>query len=347
MSYLACLYLALAVRAAGAQLSRPLIEEFLSRLGSPRDDEFLEALFRLLQPVIASPRETVVSPALPPSMASDKSARPPVREETSENSPLEQDDGSEGRYLYGVVKARGPQADLGVMGVDGNPVFLIRERDVAAIVHACPPEPYQSDDPQKVTEWLQAHQSVLETAMGKWGTVIPSGFDTILKGVLPDPDEVVREWLRDTYDQLERTWQRIEGKGEYDVGIGWDAGAAERWARASSREIGQLEAGLASLSPGLAYLERQRLETLVAEVLENACSDYARRFLQQISSCCAETKVEAMAKIGQDEHVVLKVACLATPGEAESLGTVLDEIALSPGFAVRFTGPWPPFAFVD
>lgn len=338
MSGLATLYLALAIRAAGLQLSRPLIEDLLARLGYPCEDEFLDALFRLLQ--APAPHST-------PAAAAGDMTLPPLPGTADPASPEWQESSLEGRYLYGVVRTGESQGDFHAVGVDGNRVFLVRERDLAALVHACPPEPYQSDDPKRVTEWLQAHQSVLEAAMAKWGTVIPTGFDTILKGRAPDPDEVVRSWIRDAYDRLDRTWQRIEGKAEYDVEITWDAGAAEREARAASETIRLIEAELASLSSGLAYLQRQRLDKAMAEAVGSACSAHARRFLDEISSRCTETKPEAVARTGQGEHLVLRVACLATTSQVEKLGEALDTIAAIPGFSVRFTGPWPPFSFVE
>lgn len=340
MSELSCVYLALAIRAAGRELTRPLVEDLLARLGSSCSGEFLDALFRLLQlPVSAAGDATV--PILPPL---------PVEEEVAGGSaetrpPQEASD--EGRYLYGVVRTGRSGADFHAVGVDGRPVFLVREGDMAALVHACPPEPYQSDDPEVVTGWLQAHEAVQEAAMSTWGGVIPAGFDTIFKGSPPEPDRVVRDWLRERREHLERAWQRVEGKAEYGIEISWDAAAAEKEVRAANETIRQAEAGLGALSPGLAYLQRQRLDKAVEEAVRAAAAGHARRFLEAISVHCAETKVEEMAKTGQERHLVLKLACLVAAGEVEKVGEALDAIAAMPGFSVHFTGPWPPFAFVE
>ncbi len=365
---MSCLYLALAMRSAGCQVTRPVMEELLARLGSPCAGEFLDALFLLLRsvgctgegavPILPPPPiEEVIAPpsADPQAPVATRGQDAGTREEgghaegagaSARVGPTE-DEGAEGRYLYGVVRTAGSRADFHAVGVDGRPVFLVREGDMAALVHACPPEPYQSDDAEVVTEWLQAHEAVQEAAMSTWGGVIPAAFDTILKGSQPEPDRVVRDWLRERWEHLERTWQHVEGKAEYDVEISWDAAAAEKEVRAASETIRQAEAELAALSPGLAYLQRQRLDRAVEEGVRAAAVGHARRFLEAISAHCAETRVEEMAKTGQESHLVLKVACLASAGQAEGLGEALEGVAAGPGFSVRFTGPWPPFAFVE
>ncbi|MCL6450448.1 MAG: GvpL/GvpF family gas vesicle protein [Acetobacteraceae bacterium] len=400
MSELACLYLALAARAAGRKVDRALLQALLGVLGAPCRGEFLEAVALLVESpaaessaVMAAARPSpAAAPSEPPAAAAPPDPSTSTRTDPATALPPLAPGGPEGpegvagapragalqgRYLYGVVRLDGAAGDLqaqgpdqggdgpdgapddgescqapqeptvGVTGLNGEPVYLVQEGELGALVHACTPVPYQSDDPGRATAWLEAHYAVLQAAMARWGGVIPASFDTVLRGEEPDADAVVRRWLVERRAHLCQIWQRIAGKAEYGVEIAWDAAAAEQEARAANPEIARLEGELASLSPGLAYLQRRRLDQALNETVGAAAEAHFRRLLEAIRPWCSEVRVEAAARIGQGHHLVLKAACLGGPAEAERLGEVLEETARRPGFAVRFTGPWPPFSFVE
>ena len=87
----------------------------------------------------------------------------------------------EGRYIYCVVDC-GEKTSLGEIGIEGKEVYAIPYRDIGAVVHDCPAQPYRSDDQEAVKAWVMTHQKVVDAAWGRWGTVLPLSFDTIIKG---------------------------------------------------------------------------------------------------------------------------------------------------------------------
>jgi len=121
---------------------------------------------------------------------------------------------TEGRYLYCIANTK-TETDLGEMGIDDNKVYTIPLQDVSAVVHDCPAKPYESEDAEKVKEWILAHQYIIDVATKKFGTVIPFGFDTIIKG----NDEVVKSWLENEYPRLKDKLEGLKDKSEYTVQI--------------------------------------------------------------------------------------------------------------------------------
>jgi len=64
------------------------------------------------------------------------------------------------------------------------------------------------------------HQSVVEAAWEKFGTVLPSGFDTIIRGSeAVSAEENLKKWLEENYEKLKENLERIKGKVEVGVQI--------------------------------------------------------------------------------------------------------------------------------
>ena len=60
------------------------------------------------------------------------------------------------RYVYAVIP-RVATADLGAVGIGGAHVYALAHRAIAAVVHDCPPEPYQGE-PETVASWVRDPQ---------------------------------------------------------------------------------------------------------------------------------------------------------------------------------------------
>ena len=49
----------------------------------------------------------------------------------------------------------------------------------------------------------------------------------------------------------------------------------------------------------------------------------------------------------KDKKIIAAFSCLVHKEKVKSLGEVLGKINSQEGYAVRFTGPWAPFSFVN
>ena len=252
---------------------------------------------------------------------------------------------TEGRYLYCIANTK-TETDLGEMGIDDNKVYTIPLQDVSAVVHDCPAKPYESEDAEKVKEWILAHQYIIDVATKKFGTVIPFGFDTIIKG----NDEVVKSWLENEYPRLKDKLEGLKDKSEYTVQIFIDSNSLTQKIEERDEEIKKLKWIIHTKPKGVAYMLKQKLDKMIRDRLATEITSYSNDFYYQIKEYVDDVKVENADKQlpneFKDKKMILNLSCLVYQNNVEKLGNLLGKINESKGFAVRFTGPWAPFSFV-
>ena len=252
-----------------------------------------------------------------------------------------------GLYLYGIADADA-QTELGPIGIEGNAVYTISYRGLSAIVHNCPLEPYNSEDEETVKGWVNTHQHVLDIAEEKFGTVIPFGFDRIIK---PETNasakEVLKKWMSEEFDSLMEKMKRIRGKKEYGVQIFYIPSVMSDKIAEESEEIKKIKEEIKSKSPGVAYMYKQKLETAIKKEMEGRMVSYFKDFCGRIKKHVEEIKVEKTKKTDEkDKLMIMNLSCLVTNDKYKELGAELEEIDKEEGFSVRFTGPWPAYSFV-
>jgi len=321
------------------RIVRFLAAELAQRKGRTQE---LEALFEGLSKSLpeapaAAPQKRKKAPAIP------KPRRERAAIAAEREAPVEE----LGRYVYGIV-AGGEAESLGPIGLEGSKVYTIPYEDICAIVHDCPTEPYQSEDDEQVKGWIKAHQAVLDRAKERFGMVIPLGFDTVLQpqDETASPDQVVRDWLKADYERLRTVMERIRGKDEYGVQILYDPKAVGELVAEQSEEIKKLKEEMATKSPGLAYMYKQKLEKAVKADLDRLAEEWFKDFYQRIKRCADDVVVEKTKKV-KDKVMLLNLSCLVAEERVEDLGEELERIDGTEGFSVRFTGPWPPYSFVN
>ena len=252
-----------------------------------------------------------------------------------------------GRYVYGIAASK-EAVRLGEIGIGGNEVYTIPYQDLCAIVHNCPTQPYQSKDEEIVKSWARAHQSVLDEAKERFGTTIPLGFDTILqpKDDATPPDQVVRDWLKEDYDRLRTLMEKIEGKDEYGIQIFYDPKVMSEIIAKQSEEVRKIREEMATKSPGMAYMYKQKLEKAAKTEMERLADEWFKEFYDRIKQHTEDIVVEKTKKVDKDRMMLLNLSCLVSKEKVDSLGEELEKIDNMEGFSVRFTGPWPPYSFV-
>jgi len=251
-----------------------------------------------------------------------------------------------GRYLYCVADS-GERVSLGPIGINGSKVYAIPYRDICAVVHECPAEPYQSTDREVVNSWVLAHQKVVDEAWERWGTVLPLGFDTIVMDKdSVGPEENVRNWLKNDYDKLKSKIEKVRGEAEYGVQIFWEPQVIVQSLAKTSPEIRQFEEEMKSQPKGIAYLYKQRLENALKRELESKADRCFKDFYERIRKLVDDIAVEKTKPGGQNTQMIMNLSCLLPRDKTAELGEELESINILEGFSVRFTGPWPPYSFV-
>lgn len=252
----------------------------------------------------------------------------------------------EGRYLYSIINS-GAELSLGDIGIDDNRVYTIPYKDIAAVVHSCQAKPYETKDNEKAKEWIFTHNYVTDQATKKFGTVLPFSFDAIVRG----NDDTIKDWLSKSYEKLKQELERVKDKAEYSVQIFCDQGKLVEKIVRSDQELEGLKEKIEKMPKGAAYLFQRRFELKIKDAISAEISKLAGEFGSKIRKHVEEMKVEE--KISQvpgkykDKKLIVTLSCLVHKDRVERLGEVLDEINKREGFAVRFTGPWAPFSFVQ
>lgn len=240
---------------------------------------------------------------------------------------------------------------LGKIGINGAAVHGISFNGICAIVHDCPEEPYKSEDLEVVKTWALAHQSVVEAASEKFGTVVlPFSFNTIVKG----GNAGVEKWLKSDFETLSRKLAGLEGKREFGVQLFLERECAARELLASvgeirelSERIGARPSQLARCGGGTAYLYKRKLDRLLKDGIEKKAGVLFKSLYDRIKPHAVGIKTGKLGA-GNGMIMVANFSCLVENGRVRELGEELDRFKQESGkgLTIRFTGPWPPYSFV-
>ncbi|MEI6138832.1 MAG: GvpL/GvpF family gas vesicle protein [Mariniphaga sp.] len=252
----------------------------------------------------------------------------------------------EARYVYCVTEGD-RTTSFGNIGIEGSEVYTIPFKGLCAVVHNCLSEPYKSDNKEDVISWVTVHEKVVEQVWEKSGSVLPLGFDTIIKGEEGiAPEENVFNWLKNDYEKLSQKLVYFRNSAEYGVQVFWDPKIISEVLIETTPEIKKLCDEIKLKSKGLAYMYKQKLENLLRKEMEKEVDRYFSNFYDQIKPCVNDIKIEKTKKPVDDKQMLLNFTCLLIKEHNKMLGDELEKINNLKGFSVRFTGPWPPYSFV-
>ncbi|MXV61437.1 gas vesicle protein GvpFL [Natronorubrum sp. JWXQ-INN-674] len=256
----------------------------------------------------------------------------------------------DGRYLYCIVRAEDDET-LETTGVDGEPVFVVAENGIGAVVHECD-EIYDSADLTEVRRWLVRHQTVVDEAGEAFGTPIPFQFDTILRS----DDAGVREWLREEYDMLERALSGLAGHWEYRVEVIETDPISDDALIDRDERLRELDAQIGDSEEGTAFLLEKKFDQRLTELraarresitadLQDRLAEHAREVHSLERSPSASLSDELADDAAGDGETLSRLTLLAHEDDEAAVGSVLDDVAAHDGLTVKFTGPWPPYTF--
>lgn len=265
-----------------------------------------------------------------------------------ETELVERDDrpeaGMAGRYVYCVA----PLLELGkqgLKGIMGKPVYQLAYREIGALVHDCPAEPYQGSD-EEVKSWLLQHHQVVDAVWELAGSVLPMTFDMIVKETAERPaDENVVSWLRENYEFFRDKLNSFSGKVELGVQVLWDREQAVRRVEADDPEVRRLEEESKGKGRGAAFFWRQRRGKLVNARVEAMSEAICQDLLQRLPALATGVRTNKPKRLERGE-MLLNLSLLAERRRIGEIGALLGEVDQREGVTICFTGPWPPYSFV-
>lgn len=252
----------------------------------------------------------------------------------------------EGRYIYCVINST-VTINFGTIGIEDSIVYTIPHKDIAAVVHSCKAIPYDANNIEEAKGWILAHNYVIDCASKQFGTVLPFSFDAIIKG----NDDTLKDWLSKNCETFKGELERVKNNAEYSVQILYDQKNITEKLESTDQELRELKEKIATVSKGAAYLLGRKYELKVKDALSAEMAKLADEFGGRIREHAEELKVqEKTSQVPEkyrDKKLIVALTLLVREDKVETLGEVLDEINKRDGFAVRFTGPWAPFSFVE
>ncbi|HEX2436865.1 MAG TPA: GvpL/GvpF family gas vesicle protein [Methylomirabilota bacterium] len=238
-----------------------------------------------------------------------------------------------GKYVYCIVAAA-ESLRFGPIGFGAPPgeVYTVLYEDIAAVVSDAPMEVLDA-----TRENVLAHERVNEAVM-KYQTVIPMSFGTVFK----TRDDIV-ELLRGAHGAFQDVLAKMENKVEFGLKVLWDRDAMIRHLEHEDEDIRRLKSEIAA-QKGSTYFARVQYGRLVEGALQSRSEEY----VGEIFAALRDVSVASRANKPIGDKMIMNAAFLverereaAFDGRVKTLGATHESLTF------RYTGPWPPYNFVN
>jgi hypothetical protein len=240
---------------------------------------------------------------------------------------------AKGRYVYCIVRADQP-LNFGPIGIgeEPAPVYTVRCDDLSAVV---------SDSPLGVLDPTRdnvlAHQRVNETVMREH-TVLPMSFGTVFK-----TRDDVTAFLKSAYRAFSDVLDKMENKLEFGLKVLWDRDAVIREIELEDEDIHRLKSEIAA-QKGSTYFARMQYGRLIDAALQGR----SERYVAAIFDRLRDVSVAARSNKPIGDRMILNAAFLVSRDAEDAFDARVKELGAKHNMLTfRYTGPWPPYNFVN
>jgi len=270
-------------------------------------------------------------------------------------SPPAARDDNLGWYLYGVLAGDRRLSKLHASGVAvdrAHEVELLVEGPLAAIVSRVSLQKFDETTlPERLADaaWLEqkirAHEQVLDCVLDQ-ASIVPCRFCTVYRS-----EAELRRFLSERKEALQAALDRVQGQVEVGVKAFVDRERFSAGQATRNEKVRKLQAKASAAEGGRAYLERRRLERLIASEVERFRSQAGREIhsrLQGVSVDGLPLALQAAEVSGRDDEMFFHGAYLVGARESAfeaAVGTLAEDYR-DAGVEFELTGPWPPYNFV-
>jgi hypothetical protein len=238
-----------------------------------------------------------------------------------------------GKYVYCIIRASDPHSfgPIGI-GAEPSPVETVSWRGLSAVVSDAP---IGIQDPTR--DNVLAHQRVNEIVMQDH-TVLPMSFGTVFK-----TREDIIEFLRSAHDPFLDVLNKMENKLEFGLKVLWDRDAVIRQIETEDEDIRRLKAQIAT-QRGSTYFARMQYGRLVDAALQVRGDRYVTEIFEALRAVAVASR--SNKPIG--DRMIMNAAFLVSRAQeaafdarVKELGSRYDKLTF------KYTGPWPPYNFVN
>ena len=218
------------------------------------------------------------------------------------------------------------------LGAEPAEVHTVNYKDIAAVVSDTPIEV-----PDATRENVLAHERVNETSCASTpSSRCPSAPCSRRR------DDIV-ELLRGAYDAFNDVLHKMQDKLEFGLKVLWDRDVIVREIENEDEDVRRLKNEIAS-QKGSTYFARMQYGRLLDAALQARSERYVSEIFEQLRDVSVASR--ANKPIG-DKMIMNAAFLVARDKEADfdarvkSIGAKYDKLTF------RYTGPWPPYNFVN
>ena len=238
-----------------------------------------------------------------------------------------------GKYVYCIIHT-GEELEFGRAGIgaEASEVHTVGYKDIAAVTSDTPLEVY---DPTR--ENVLAHERVNELVMQRF-TVIPMSFGTVFR----TEDDIV-ELLRSAYDAFKDVLVKMQGKLEFGLKVLWEPELIIDDIEKQEENLRLLRQEIQS-QRGSTYFARMQYGRLVDSLLQERSEELATEIMVALS----DVSVASRANKPIGEKMILNAAFLVARDREDAFDVKVKEVAARyDHLNFKYTGPWPPYNFVN
>ena len=235
-------------------------------------------------------------------------------------------DAARGKYVYCVIQSAEP-LKFGAAGIgdNGSEIHTIHHRDLAAVVSDVPLGVLDS-----TRENVLAHERVNEIVM-RDHTAIPMSFGTVFK----TRDDIV-QLLGSAYDAF-------GDKMEFGLKVLWDRDSVVKDIEDEEEGIHRLKNEIA-LQKGSTYFARMQYGRAIDAALQSRSERYGSEILDRLRDVAVASRINK--PIG--DKMIMNAAFLVSRDQETAFDTRVKSIAAEHDkLTFKYTGPWPPYNFVN
>jgi hypothetical protein len=236
-------------------------------------------------------------------------------------------------FVYAVVPAD-RELPEGVTGVDEEPLELVAEGPVAAVVSEM-----TSDRPPGRRADLTAYSRVVE-ALVPDGPLVPLRFGT----VVPDRDALAQDLLSARGDDMAELLSELEGRTQYHLRVTFVEEAVLAEIAEADPRVRELRSATRDLPEDVAVGDRIRLGELVTQSWERWARADADRILTELVPMVSTHVMRREPGLS----AVLDLAMLVDTDRSQEVEDRLEDMAAEAAGRLHFrlAGPMAPYDFV-
>ncbi|MDP2934431.1 MAG: GvpL/GvpF family gas vesicle protein [bacterium] len=256
-------------------------------------------------------------------------------------------------YLYCLKNKTSRKISL--KGIDKNKIYLLPYEDIEAVVTEVNRVEFSSREIKSKLEnlkWIEEkirnHEEVIEEAM-KDSPVIPLKFLTIYESKTK-----IVNILKRNYKKFRGLLDKLKGKAEWGVKVYLiDREKLVDKARKEDEEPMRMEEELKSKPEGIKYFLEKQIEEKISAKVDEKLDKYVKDIFEILSPFSEKKPMinELLPRgITDKKEMIFNVSYLFSEDKLKEFQKVvkrLQDYYLPVGLWIEYSGPWPPYNFVD